>query len=270
MAFRNRLMPLAIALASTVTLATPSRAADPDLLLWLKLDETTGTLAADASGNGHNGTVVTGSGTPEWVAGRRGNALEIEALDGTRARRVQVPWSSSLAVTNRLTAMSWIRLRDHTHGGAEEHEGANDKNVVGRSSTTDWRLLVRPSDDRISFIVDTGSTRVTLVGYVPGSGLAANTWYHVAATYDGSRMRVYLNAVELANQTCSGNLQISSSTSIPLGVGAFPQNATTWDDGLPGALDEVKVWKRALTAAEIAAEMNAGAAPARLQWRENF
>lgn len=251
-------------------LATPARAADPDLLLWLKLDATSGTLAADSSGNGHNGTVATGSGTPEWVTGHRGNALEIAGLTETRARRVQVPWSSSLAVTNQLTVMSWIRLRDHTHGGGGAPGGSSDQNVVGRSASTDWRLLIRQSEEKITFLVDTGSTRVTLTGDVPGSGLDADTWYHIAATYDGSHMRIYLNGVELTNRTCSGNLQISSSTSIPLGVGAFPESATSWVDELPGALDEVKIWKRALTAAEIVTEMNDGAPPVRLQWRENF
>jgi hypothetical protein len=257
-------------LVAIAWLAAPARAADPDLLLWLKFDETSGTLAADASGKGHIVTVVTGSGTPEWVVGRKENALEIAGLTETRARRVQVPWSSSLAVTDQLTAMSWIRLRDHTHGGGGAPGGSSDQNVVGRSSSTDWRLLVRQSDEKISFLVDTGSTRVTLTGDVPGSGLDASTWYHIAATYDGSHMRIYLNGIELTNRTCSGSLQISSSTSIPLGVGAFPESATSWVDGFPGALDEVKIWKRALTATEIVTEMNGGAPPARLQWRENF
>lgn len=248
-------------LVAIAWLATPARAADPDLLLWLKLDETSGTFAADASGNGHNGTVVAGSGTPEWVAGRKGNAIEIDGLTEPRARRVQVTWSSSLAVTNQLTAMSWIRLR-----AIDTYE----HNIVGRSGSTDWRLLAKRSDKRITFIVDTGSSRTTLNGFAPGAGLTVGMWYHVAATYNGSYMRIYLNGAELANRSCSGNIQISGNASIPLGVGAFPRNATTWEDDFPGALDEVKIWKRVLTAAEILAEMNAGSHLSRLQWRENF
>lgn len=257
----------AVALITVAWLAAPAAAADPDLLLWLRLDETGGTLAADASGNGHTATVITGSGTPEWVTGRKGNALVIAGLTATRARRVQVPWSSSLAVTDQLTAMAWIRL----DGTAEEEEhGGGSQTIVGRSASTDWCLLVKHSQRRVAFTVDTGSNRTTVEGSVPGSGLAVGTWYHVAATYDGSRLRIYLNGTQLASTACTGNLQISSNAGIPLGVGAFPASASAWQDDFPGALDEVKLWKRALTASEIAAEMNAGASLSRLQWRENF
>lgn len=260
---------LTAAFVAGACLVAPARAADPDLLLWLKLDAASGTLAPDDSGNGNSGTVVTGSGTPEWVAGRRGNALEFDGLTEPRARRLQVPWNASLAVTNRLTAMSWIRLRqDHGHGHG--HGSNQDQNIIGRSASTDWRLLSSKSGDRLTFIVDTGSTRVTLEGNPPGSGLAAGTWYHVAATYDGSRMRIYLNGVELADRACSGSIQTGNNAGIPLGVGAFPENATSWVDEFPGALDEVKIWKRALTATEILAEMNAGAGFSRLRWREDF
>ncbi|MHB8077812.1 MAG: LamG domain-containing protein [Candidatus Krumholzibacteriia bacterium] len=268
----RRRFACAVALVAVAGLALPAAAADPDLLLWLKLDETTGTVAADASGNGHTATVVTGSGTPEWVAGRRGNALEIAGLTATRARYVQVPWATSLAVTNGLTVMSWIRLNvaGGGHGGGEPEGASSDQTIVGRSTSTDWHFLARQSEQRLVFILEVGSTRVTLTGNVPGAGLTSGVWYHAAATYDGSRMRIYLNGVELANRTCSGNVKISSSAGIPLGVGALPSSATVWQDGFPGALDEVKIWKRALTASEILAEMSAGSHLSRLQWRENF
>ncbi len=65
-------------------------------------------------------------------------------------------------------------------------------------------------------------------------------------------------------------MNVSSNTSLPLGVGALAKAVGEWENAFPGALDEVKIWKRALTAAEIVDEMNAGASFARLQWRENF
>lgn len=240
--------------------AGPAGAADPTLVLHLKLDEISGTLAADASGSGNDGAVTTGASGPAWTVGRVGRALEFDDLAGAGARWLAVPWDPSLAITNGLTAMAWIRLRNVDRG---------EQGIIGRSASTDWRLHMRRRDRRITFVVDTGSRR-TLNADLPGAGVVVGTWYHLAATYDGNRMRIYVNGSEVATRTCSGNVQVSPDASLPLGVGAFPSQVGRWEDDFPGALDEVKIWKRALTQAEIQSEMSGGAGFRRLRWQERF
>ena len=63
-------------LASVVLLAVAvcTQAADADLLGWWKLDDGTGTIAIDSSGNGHDGTFV---GDPEWVTARAVSACHL-------------------------------------------------------------------------------------------------------------------------------------------------------------------------------------------------
>jgi hypothetical protein len=241
--------------------AGPARGAiDPDLILHLKLDEASGTTAADASGKGNPGTVVKGSGAATWVAGRRNGALRFAGLSATGSRYIDVPWNSSLVVTTGLTALAWVRL-DQTPNQLQT--------IAGRGTgTTDWALYLFKNANHVNFDLRTANGNYS-VSISTSGPLATGTWYHIAATYDGTRIRVYVNGTELGNQAASGQVQCNASGTIPLGVAARATAAGTRTDPLLGTLDEVKVWKRALAAAEILADMNGGGIK-RLRWTEKF
>lgn len=80
--------------------------------------------------------------------------------------------------------------------------------------------------------------------------LSLYAWYHVATTYDGSYLRLYLNGTILDSLSVSINVNAGSST--PLTVGYHPTYGRHWY----GAIDEVRVWDRALSSSEIASHMN--------------
>jgi hypothetical protein len=85
------------------------------------------------------------------------------------------------------------------------------------------------------------------------TAIPLNTWTHLATTYDGTNLRVYVNGV-LAGTTAgsgsinvaNGALRIGGNNSAPLGQGEFYK----------GLIDEVRIYNRALTAAEIGIDMN--------------
>lgn len=96
------------------------------------------------------------------------------------------------------------------------------------------------ANNKLQFILSFGSSQVKLNS---NTGLNTNTWYHVAATYDGASMKIYIN----------GNLDASSNA-----TGSFTANgilylARNYDNSrtLNGFLDEFRVWKKALTPQEI-------------------
>ncbi|MCB0119542.1 MAG: hypothetical protein KDD72_10975, partial [Anaerolineales bacterium] len=91
---------------------------------------------------------------------------------------------------------------------------------------------------------------------VSGSTVIANdTWYHAAMTYDGTTLRIYLNGVE-ENSLAVGQPTASGTTS-PTAFGtSIRSNGTTIQGYFAGVLDEVRIWNRALTPAEIQANVN--------------
>jgi len=80
------------------------------------------------------------------------------------------------------------------------------------------------------------------------SALPANTWTHVAATYDGTRIRFYVGGVLVASQAVTGSYQVNTS---PLWIGG---NAV-YGEHFKGKLDDIRVYSRALTPAEVQQDM---------------
>jgi concanavalin A-like lectin/glucanase superfamily protein len=81
------------------------------------------------------------------------------------------------------------------------------------------------------------------------AALALDTWTHVAVTYDGTALRLFINDVEGGSIAAAGSLVASTG---PLSIGA---NAV-WGEHFRGLIDEVRVYNRALTATEIQTDMN--------------
>ena len=79
------------------------------------------------------------------------------------------------------------------------------------------------------------------------TALSTDVWYHVAATYDGSDMKIYINGEEDASKSQTGDLTAAST---------FWIGAVSSDRYLNGQMDEVRVWNVARTAAEIRADMH--------------
>jgi hypothetical protein len=75
-----------------------------------------------------------------------------------------------------------------------------------------------------------------------------NTWVHLATTYDGTTVRLYVNGTQVGTQAQTGALTPGTG---PLRFGG---NAI-WPEWFQGQLDELRVYNRALTAAEIQADM---------------
>lgn len=250
----------ALALLAACLTATPAgRAADPDLILHLKFDEASGSLATDASGSGNDATVVTGAGTPTWTAGRREGGMRFAGDSAAGSRCARVSWHSGLHTPNAITVMAWVRL-DQIQNALQCIAGRYTRNCY------DWRLWVDKRGNHVTFKFGTGGLWQELKAPVTHGGLQTNTWYHIAATWDGSVQKVYLDAAELGSRSAGGTMQFDGTA--PLGVGA--KGGTSWSEHIWATIDDLKIWKRALSATEIQAEMADTARVARLRWQEGF
>ncbi len=97
----------------------------------------------------------------------------------------------------------------------------------------------------LRFRVKTNGTTTTLVASV--GTLSENTWYHVAATYDGNSMKLFLEGTEVGNTPKTGSLTTNSTAAA--WIGGNPPTATghPWQ----GGIDDVRIWNVARTQAQI-------------------
>jgi hypothetical protein len=206
------------------------------LVAAYSFNEGTGTTVADASGNGNTGTI---SGATWTTAGKYGGAL---VFNGTNAR-VTIPDSASLHLTTGMTLEAWVNPSVVTGLWRDVIYKGNDNYFL---EATNGHSGSAPAAG-VSF----GSTHVITYGSV---ALTANTWTHLAVTYDGATLRLYVNGVQASSLAQTGTILTSSN---PLSIGGD----TFYGQYFQGMIDEVRVYNVALTAAQIQADMNTPIAP---------
>lgn len=184
--------------------------------------------------SGREATVLN---TDYRTEGQIGNALTFdEATD-----RAEV--ASFNVASNQLTLMCWVYPT--SFAGV-----ANEARFISKATGTAanehiWMLGNIGDGTALRFRLRTdGSNTATLAS--PGGQLALNQWNHVAATYDGSSMKLFLNGNQVASQLKTGNITASPAS---IGLGGQPSGAG--DRSLLGHLDEVRIYGSALSSAAI-------------------
>jgi len=109
---------------------------------------------------------------------------------------------------------------------------------------------------------DVGISKSLVADYYFSAGLTANTWNHLAISYSGSAMDFYRNGALVTSQVYSNGVAIATPSGLELprsniGVDTFSGSP---DDFMLGAVDELQIYTRALSASDIASIYNAGSA----------
>lgn len=162
---------------------------------------------------------------------------QILSLDGF-GDYVDVPDSGSLDILNQITVESWINFQE---GGTD-----NQPRILSKGPDGDGYELLLTSNGASAHL----EFRIAPDNLISTTILNANVWYHVAATYDGSTIKLLINGTEEASKTASGSLLASTDA---LNIGQKSQDGF---DSSIGFTDEVRVWNIARTQAEIQATMN--------------
>ncbi|MFG2037519.1 LamG-like jellyroll fold domain-containing protein [Dactylosporangium sp. NPDC048998] len=215
--------------ASATTTNAPTQ--PTGLIAGYKFDAGSGTTVTDSSGNNNTGT-ITGA---TWVTGKYGGAL---SFNGT-SDIVRIPASATLTPSTGLTLAAWIQPTGTQNGWRTVMQKENDAWFLNASNSTG------PLYPAGGITTTTGST-----AYCSGTSASPlNTWTHIALTYDGTNLRLYVNGVQVSTKAISGGLQ---QTSNPLSIGG---NAP-YGEYFKGLIDEARVYNRALTQAEIQTVMS--------------
>ncbi len=195
-------------------------------------DEGAGTTLTDRSGNGNHGTL----NGPAWSAqGKYGGAL---SFDGTNDR-VDIPDSDSLDATTGLTMEAWVF--------PTVNNGTRDILIKEGPSVDYYNLYARhASHGKPESNVYANGTNHFAVG---PTGLGTNAWKHVAGTYDGSALKLYVNGSLAATTPVGG--------AIPVSAGALRVGGNSlWGEYFRGRIDDVRIYNRALSASEVQNDMN--------------
>ena len=200
--------------------------ADSSLVASYSFNENSGLTAGDSSGNSNNGSISNAT----WnTGGKYGSAL---SFNGTNSI-VSVNDSNSLDLTTGMTIEAWVKP----------------------TTLSSWRSILvkeRPNHLVYALYANTDTSRPSGEVYVNGvntdvrgtSQLPINTWTHVAVTFDGSNLKIFINGVQSSTKAVSGSIGISSNS---LRIGGN----TIWGEYFNGLIDEVRIYNKALTDLEI-------------------
>ena len=211
-------------------------AAQADLVGWWRLDDGSGTTAADSSGNGNDGTI---QGDPQWVAGKVGGALEFDG-DGDY---VDCGNDAVFDITEEITLSVWINANDILNG---EHNC-----WLGKGDNT--YAIKHQSGNNLEFFVYDGSWHAT--NYTTDIASLNGDWHHMAGTFDGTELKFYLDGEMVLSSAFSGTIG-TATHSVTIG-----ENSQATGRFFDGMLDDARIYNEALSQDQIQADMKGAGFP---------
>jgi hypothetical protein len=206
----------------SVTPGNPWSVSTGRLVGWWKLDESKGDTVADATGS-HAGKLV---GDATWTEGVAGGALQ---FDG-QGDYVDLGTSPDFDIADRITIAAWVKVTAFDM----------DWQAIIAKGDTAWRLS-RDQDNNLHF----GCTGLWPEWVRGNVDVNDGRWHHVAGSYDGSELRLYVD----------GKLDASARTQGAINVNAYPvyigENAEHPGRSWHGLIDDVRLYNYALSETEI-------------------
>lgn len=234
----NRSSPAAI----TVTTEAQPPLGGTLLGHW-RLDQTSGLAVPDAVGLA-DGTIT---GSPTWASGPRGGALQFYGTESVQLGAVDV------GPLDRITLATWVRI-DSVAGNGYESRFIS-KSVGPQADDHTWMLGNFGDGTALRFRLKTNGSTTSLQS--ANGALPLGTWLHVAGTYDGTTMRIFVDGIEVGSRAATGSIPAEPTVSAALGnqpTGAGPR-------GLIGLLDDVYLFDAALSGGELLSLANDGVCP---------
>lgn len=201
---------------------------DESLVLALSFDEGQGNVASDSSQYGFKATIEG----PEWVDGKFGKALKFDGVDDT----VKIADAPQLRLLKGGTLMAWANILGGGH--------ASWPRLIHKADTTGGTggyevLFDRANGDAVRVCVGGACESHTSLQ------LKHETWYHIAVTFDGAMVRVYVNGDLIGEKAQPGPAIDTPDISVIIG------NSFNGQRQFQGTIDEVRVWSRVLNGDEI-------------------
>jgi len=169
------------------------------------LDQGSGTIAGDVTGNGNDGTL---QGDPAWAIGQIGGALELDGDD-----YVECGTSGILNITEQVTLSAWVKP-----DLASTSTAWSGIIMRGGPNIDTFAFYYHGSNQQLGFKT-TGTAPATWMP-VAAPGLFDGQWHHVAAVYDGTVKTIYLDGEPIETVDSTGPIETSDGRLL-LGAGRW-------------------------------------------------
>jgi len=223
---------------SSVVLVTITVGGSPlsvGLVAHWPMDAGSGPIADDVTDNGYDGTLLdpvwttsTGDGSPA--------ALAFDGLDDyVDVGPIDVPGQA-------LSIAGWVNVDDFS---------TRDQRILSKALGTAeqdhlWMIsTVRSSGNRLRARLKVAGSTQTIIA---SGTISSDQWVHFALTYNGADIRLYQDGMEVGSASQTGDLDVDPSISLALGN----QTVGAGEKALAGLLDDVRIYERALSSAEVA------------------
>ncbi len=213
-----------------LTLTLP--ALGQNLVVHYELNETSGTLVSDSSVNGLDAQTMGGT---SWVPGWIGGGLALDGLTG----HTTAP-HDPLHNVAQLTIAAWVNVNV-----LENWDGILTKGL----GISPYSLALGSPIGKFKFEANQGGGGGGGVGggiFASAGDLTTGQWHHVAATFDGQEVRLYLDGALDSVHLTPGMVLATTAQDLTLGAD-FPGG----DEYLDGTLDDVRLYDGALSANDI-------------------
>jgi len=209
---------------------------DPNLVGWWTLDEGAGATAVDWSGYANHGALA---GSPEWVDGFSGGALQFEAGD-----YVDCGVGAAEGVTGDFTLAVWAKLAP---GNAGVYGGIGGKltNLPGAGEYMGFSI-VRHSSNVYRLWVGDGTADLAKSLVNSDAQYSDTEWHHVAGVREGETNALYIDGVRQTGSSTTGF--VPSPEFFHIGR----QYSQLADRYFPGVIDDVRIYNKVLTEEELA------------------
>jgi hypothetical protein len=200
------------------------------LVGYWKLDEGTGTTAADSSGHGHNGTLTN---SPTW------SSSTADAIGFTN------PYALSFDGTNDMVTFSNVALgTGHTIAFWMQFNDSGDATIISGTNTSGYAAYVGGAGSSDSIYYNANEAGGGVIGIVHG-GFTSGQWYHISIERSNGDVSFYKDGSQLGSAQAVG-------VSHFLTLAAFGAENGSELFPFDGLLDDVRIYDRALSNAEIA------------------
>lgn len=221
--------------------------ADSPIAYW-RLGDASGTTAADSSGNGHSGTYMGSPtlGVTGLLSGDTNTAVQFAITSPPQA--VWITDSAAFQPT-RVTVEALVKPAS-TAAQGYIFSKANINFGFGSA----WSfLLIMDAGGSVSTYVFTDNDSSGIHITTAAGTLQAGVTTHLAMTYDGSNIRLYVNGSQVGSAVLTGNLNAASGVALAIGDANASGNPGTGNARFAGVIDEVAFYGTALSSTRIAA-----------------